>query len=127
MAFATIDYSGYKETLVYNKIICDDVEYASGDFIKDWYDLMQDIYKHQKYDHVVFSSSLEHFFFDGAWYDSAYLKEISEGVWELLYIDRENMTMLEQHNIYDGGIEFFVPDGTQMTWEEYKQAYKDSL
>jgi hypothetical protein len=122
-----IEYSGYKDTLVYEKIKCGDVEYASGDFIKDWHDLNFDIYKHQKYDHIVFSSSLDHFFFDGADYDSAYLMNIKDDVWELVYIERNDMSLLEEHDIVDRGIEIFVPSGTKMTWEEYKQAYKDNL
>lgn len=123
IAVGSIEYSGYKETLVYEKIKCGEVEYTSGDFIKDWYDLMLDIYKHQRYDHIVFSSSLNDFFFDGADYDSAYLAEIKPDVWEFIYgIDDGNIEYLISNSI-----EFFVPNGTKMTWEEYKQAYKNNL
>lgn len=127
IAVGSIEYSGYKETLVYEKIKCDEIEYVSGDFIKDWYDLMLDIFKYRKYEHVVFSSTLDHFFFDGADYDSAYLINVKDDFWDLIYIDSESMLLLDEHNIVDKGVEIFIPSGTKMTWEEYKLAYKDNL
>lgn len=126
MSVVHINYEGCNETLKYQNVTCDEVVYESGDFIKDWYDLMKDYLKESKYEHIVCSSSVDHFFFDGANYDSAYLT-LEDGIWNFKYIDIENMTILEQHLIVDSGVEYFVPNGTRMTWNEFKLAYENAL
>lgn len=128
MSVGSINYEGVNETLVYQNLTCDGVVYESGDFVKDWNALMRDYLKEQKYDYVVFSSSFDHFFFDGADYDVAYLFSYlvdGEGVWEL--IDAKNHKRFKELNIInldEDCFKFYLPKGVKMTWEEFKEYCK---
>ena len=90
-------------------------EFASGDFVKDWYDCMKfiifsDISLNEP---ICNSSSVDHFIMDGAPYVSAYLLP-EEGNTQLSYEYSERK------------LEFFVPRGTKPTWKELKKLCDDS-
>ena len=100
--------------------------FKSGNFVKDWWDLRK--YQIQKLSksepHFSHSSTVDHFIMDGAPYDSAYLHMVDDKA-VLKYVDRTKKNYLyEQQDVYEGGIEFFVPEGTQPTWEELKEMCK---
>lgn len=90
-------------------------EFDSGNFVKDWFDLIKFIIQElsNTESHFVGSSSVDHFFMDGAdeLYDEAFLntetdnpKLVYEFDWDL--------------------IKLYVPKGTQPTWEELKELCK---
>src|SRR5690606_16097134 len=99
-----ISYDNLKSKKVFN----------SGNFVKDWFDCIKFcILELPDGNHpIVHSSSVDHFFMDGAKYDSAYLitNDASKKVY-LSYPAKDEDT---------DGIELFVPDGTKPTWEELK-------
>lgn len=131
-AIIRINYDeGNKRNLGYESVelSCTDENnsktFSSGDFIKDWYDMrkytatvLSDIE-----DYLVHSSSVDHFIMDGAPYDSAYLHIIDDKP-VLKYFDRTDPQWYLQ-GVDEGGIEFFVPENTQPTWEELKNKYRD--
>ena len=90
--------------------------FDSGNFIKDWFDLMKFIITElqDSESHFVGSSDVDHFFMDGAdeLYDSAYLVFNVQEKKHILYYGRVREVQ--------EGIEFHVPKGTQPTWEELK-------
>ncbi len=97
--------------------------FATGNFIKDWYDMRKftafELSDSEPY--FCHSSSVDHFIMDGAPYDSAYLHMIDDKP-VLKYLDRsDSLWFINQRDIVDNGIEFFVPEGTQPTWEELKK------
>lgn len=96
--------------------------FASGNFIKDWYDMRKFIIFNLSNElYFYHSSSVDHFIMDGAPYDSAYLHTIDEKP-VLKYLDRsDSLWFFNQRGIVDNSIEFFVPEGTQPTWEELKK------
>ena len=101
--------------------------FNSGDFVKDWWYMrkfmIQNLLDAEMY--FTHSSSVDHFIMDGAPYDSAYLHTTDEGKPIFKYLDRTDPNFLDsQHEIYEEGIEFFVPEGTQPTFEELKEKYK---
>ena len=103
--------------------------FNSGNFVKDWWDMRKFQIKElsDSEPHFSHSSSVDHFIMDGAPYDSAYLHMVDGLVVRavLKYVDRTDPQYLwSQQDIYEGGIEFFVPKGTQPTWEELKEMYK---
>jgi len=101
-----ISYNGLKDKKIFN----------SGDFVQDWYDCNYFIIDELSDKEYGFSnsSSVDHFIMDGAPYESTYLKEGDDKKWFLDYeYDHQNQ-----------GIEFFVPEGTKPTWEEFKGKYK---
>jgi hypothetical protein len=100
--------------------------FNSGNFVKDWWDMRKFQIQFIIDDDFIFchSSSVDHFIMDGAPYDSAYMHVIDEKP-VLKYVDRTDKNYLwTQRDIYEGGIEFFVPKGTQPTWEELKEICK---
>jgi hypothetical protein len=101
--------------------------FDSGNFIKDWWNcrkfMIQDLGDTEQ--HWSHSSTVDHFIMDGAPYDSAYLHMVDDKA-VLKYVDRTDpQYLITQQHIYDGGIEFFVPEGTQPTWEELKETCKN--
>ena len=123
MAVYGINYDeGNKENLGYKSV---DISYGnlkeqkvfdSGNFVKDWFDLMKFIITVLRKIEMNFigSSSIDHFFMDGAKYDKAYLVLVNEN----------NKTVLEYDLEYEDGIVFYVPEGTKPTWEELKEMCK---
>lgn len=122
MAVISIDYNdGNKKDLGYKGI---DVSYNnlkskkkfdSGNFVKDWYDCIKFcITKIQNSEPIIHSSSVNHFFMDGAKYDSAYLVVTKEKT--SLSYDSEN---------HGENIELFVEENTTPTWEELRKICGD--
>ena len=131
MSVIRINYTGYKETLKYLNVECDDVIYNSGDFVVDWFNLYTDYIVNNKFSYLSGSSSIDHFIMDGAPFDVAYLYRIDKvnDTWELMYIN-DDMDLLLQNDIINKGIEFFVPENNHMTWQELKlycKSYKYGL
>ena len=129
MNVVRINYDGYKETLKYLSVECNKTLYESGDFIKDWYTLMKDYIVNEMYDGLICSSSVDHFFFDGADYDSCRLQVDDDGKAELIYIDLTSVAMGSEDwfklvDIEDNAIEFFTPKDSKMTWNELKEYCK---
>jgi len=91
--------------------------FASGNFVKDWFDMrkfmIQELFETEL--HFSQSSSVNHFIMDGAPYDSEYL----------VYDEKEEKYVLKYGSEWcDKGIEFFVPEHTQPTWDELKEMCK---
>jgi hypothetical protein len=125
--FVTIIYDeGNEENLGYEKVSLsvdkEIVLFESGNFIKDWYNLNKTLANAKESFPVSFSSSVDHFIMDGAPYDSAYLHMIDDKP-VLKYIDRSDPNWFLTD--IDSGIEFFVPENTQPTWEELKKMCTD--
>lgn len=100
--------------------------FNSGNFIKDWFDAKKffQLELMDKEPYLSGSSTCDHFFMDGAKFDSAYL-HIVDGKPVLKYINTSDENwVITQRDVYDNGWEFFVEPGTQPTWEELKQKYK---
>ena len=94
--------------------------FGSGNFIKDWFNAKKKYtLELQKTDpYLAGSSCVDHFFMDGANYDSAYLHIIDDKP-VLKYIDRTKPDRYKSDDV--NGSEFFVEEGTTPTWEELKQ------
>lgn len=93
-----ISYSNLKKTKIFN----------SGSFVKDWYDCNKFVItKLSGKEHIMHSSTVNHFIMDGAKFDSAYLIEVEE-----------KPALVYKYN--DEGIEFFVVKGTKPTWLELR-------
>jgi len=129
MAVISISYNeGNKKNLGYKSVsITDKLKrkvFKSGNFVQDWYDAIM-FYSIKLPDDTLLShsSSVNHFIMDGAKFDSAYL-HIENAMPVLKYIDESDPNYIfTQRNIYEGGIEFFVPKGERPTWEELKEMY----
>lgn len=101
--------------------------FNSGNFIKDWFDAKrfydENISVEDPY--LSDSSSCNHFFMDGAKFDSAYLHFMDDKP-VLKYIDTTDEYYFQtQREIYENGWEFFVIEGTKPTWEELKEMCKN--
>jgi hypothetical protein len=97
------------------------LEFNSGNFIKDWYDAKKKYTEDDDDPVFCHSSSVDHFFMDGANYDSAYL-HVVEGKPVLKYLDRTKDDWYID-SIGDGW-EFFVNEGETPTFEELKEICK---
>ena len=95
---------------VYLRIKEENKQFSSGNFVKDWYDAMKYFINSEFEEHLSFSSTVDHFISDGAPYDSAYLKFKDDKPYLTNRYDDENI-----------GIEFFIPENTTPTWEEFKK------
>ncbi len=122
MAVVNIDYNdGNKKDLGYRSI---DVSYNnlkskkvfdSGNFVKDWYDCIKFcITKIQNIEPIMHSSSVNHFFMDGAKYDSAYL-----------VVTKEKTSLSYDSEMHGENIELFVEENTTPTWEELRKICGD--
>ena len=97
--------------------------FNSGNFIKDWFNCKEYYAKNILVEdpYLSSSSSCDHFFMDGAKFDSAYLHFVDDKP-VLKYIDTSDENyILTQRDIYEGGWEFFVIEGTKPTWDELKE------
>lgn len=108
----------------------EDLEFKSGNFVKDWYDAKKkymEVMDEEPY--LSASSDVNHFQGDGGKFDSAYLHIIDDKP-VLRYCtwadDSRDMIerLIENREIYEKGWEFFVPEGTKPTWEELKEMCK---
>ena len=90
--------------------------FASGNFVKDWYDILKFVIQNILDSELAIchSSSVDHFIMDGAPYDSTYLRTDDKG------------KPYFQYEWNDEAIEFFVAKGTQPTFEELKKLCDDS-
>jgi len=104
-----ISYDSLKKKKIFN----------SGNFIKDWYDLVKFIIMElgETESHFIGSSSTDHFFMDGAdkLYDEAYLIDAT--------VDGETKSVLS-YEYDEDTIKFYVPIGTRPTWGELKEMCK---
>jgi len=107
--------TGYKLVDISYDNLKKEKKFDSGNFVKDWYDLIKWIMHADLNEPIIGSSSVDHFIMDGAPYDSSYLKFNEEKKPYLSY----------EHDYSDEGIEFFVPKGTQPTWEELRKLCDD--
>ena len=105
--------------------------FDSGNFIKDWFNAKKffQLELMDKEPYLSGSSTCDHFQMDGAKFDSGYLHFIEDKpvLRYCTYQDdsRDKMDILiENRDIYENGWEFFVPEGTQPTWEELKEMCK---
>jgi len=119
MSVIGINYDGDKKKISYLSV---DISYghpreekvfATGNFVKDWFDMRKFMIQEltDTEFHFSLSSSVDHFIFDGAPFNSAWLKIVDDK--PVLIYDYE-----EDH------MEFFVPEGTKPTWEELKEMCK---
>jgi hypothetical protein len=94
-------------------------EFASGNFVKDWYYMRKFMIQNlsDTEHNFCYSSSVDHFIMDGAPFDSAILKFKADNT---PYLDYAHDYLLGG----DNGIEFFVEKNTQPTWEELKEICK---
>lgn len=99
--------------------------FNSGNFIKDWYDAKEFFARNLvETEHLSGSSTCDHFFMDGAKFDSAYLHMNGDNA-ELKYIDyTDELWYINQREIDENGWEFFVIEGTKPTWAELKEMCK---
>ena len=88
--------------------------FASGDFVKDWYDATKYFIQHllDTEGHLSESSTVDHFIMDGAPYDSGYM-EVEDGKGVLYY------------GTSTRGLEFFVKEDTTPTWDELRELCGD--
>lgn len=99
-------------------------KFKSGNFVKDWFDSRKYIIEKLFDDSFhVHSSSLDNFIMDTKKYDSAYLHMIKDKP-ILKYFDRTKKDWFITQRDIEEGIEFFVNDGEQPTWEELKKYVK---
>lgn len=150
MAFISISYDegSNKPDLGYKSVnVCygDNKKkiFDSGDFVKDWYYmrkfLITEISNIESY--FSYSSSVDHFIMDSAKFDSAYLI-VNDDITELKYPSNipvikntKNNTkeeqqkflqyLVEDNDIDENGIEFFVPENTKPTWAELRKMCGD--
>jgi hypothetical protein len=96
--------------------------FASGDFIKDWYNAKKKYGEFiDKEPFLSQSSSCNHFQSDGGHFDCAYLHVINEKP-VLKYVDTtEPDWVFSQRDVFENGWKFFVKEGEKQTWEELKE------
>lgn len=87
-------------------------EFNTGDFVKDWFNCNKHIALLDMEEPIAHSSSVDHFFMDGAPYRSAYLHIYSGD------------PVLEYEYSEDNLGELFVPEGELWTWEDLKNYCK---
>ena len=95
-----------------------EIEFKSGDFVKDWYDCTKHIIENVvDTEPVLHSSSVDHFIMDGAKFDSLWLVNTEKEKWDLV----------KYKDIPDGkqGVEFFVEEGTTPNWKELRKICGD--
>jgi len=154
MAVISISYSegnnkslNYKSVKISYNILKKNKKFSSGNFVKDWYNLMKFIIENDLWNKEIIShsSSVDHFIMDGAPYDSAYLhmennnpilkytEKINEEELKIFLKEKyktkkqkeEAERRIRLNKIFfekeiTDGIEFFVPKNTKPTLEELK-------
>ena len=93
--------------------------FNSGNFIKDWYFAKKKYLNEFSNDDEFFShsSSVDHFIMDGAKFDTAYLHMDNDIPLLKYFINGHGK---EDWSVIDGW-EFFVEEGTTLTWDELKK------
>lgn len=136
MAFITINYNeegrqpdlGYKSVEVSVGMSQNKGSvrtFDSGDVVKDWFNAIKFVLENiSDGEPISHSSSVDHFISDGAnKVDSAYLHTNKVKTGELLYLSENTADWINDSHIW-GGIELFVPEGEQWTWEQLKEYCK---
>lgn len=124
MAYININYNEGGEPLNYQNVTIGSMlnnnskVFESGDFVKDWFNVIKCYFQEMGDEPLLSSSSVDHFFMDGADYDDAYL-HFENDMPVLKYVDRNNKNWYNDPIVE--GIELFVEPGTQPTWEELKE------
>jgi hypothetical protein len=127
----------------YNKLENNDIEYKSiivsrlnnnetmfnsGDFVKDWYNVIKHCLNNLENEHISYSSSVDSFVIDGAPYDSAYLYLDENEKPILFYPDNINPEKIKESNEFlhskKDKIELFVNRGEKLSWEQLKDKCK---
>jgi hypothetical protein len=127
MAYININYNEGGEPLNYQNVTIGSMlnnnskVFESGDFVKDWFNVIKCYFQEMGDEPLLSSSSVDHFFMDGADYDGAYL-HFENDMPVLKYVDRNNKNWYNDPIVE--GIELFVEPGTQPTWEELKEYCK---
>ncbi len=122
MAFISINYDdgntdnlGYQSVeITYDKETCNR-KFDTGDFVKDWFHALKWLITKCENENIVHSTSVNHFIMDGAPYTSVYLMSDKKG---------NNYFYYGRVREVQEGIEFFVPKGSQPTWDELKNICK---
>lgn len=99
---------GYEAVFVYFGL--QEKLFNTGDFVRDWYDAMKFIIKDESVVNEFpwgHSSSVDHFFMDGAPYDRLRLVPHPDDTFTLEDVSE--------------GLSFFVHEGTTPTWEELRE------
>ena len=117
MSFTTINYEegnqdSYESVEIHD--FNDNIKiFDGGDFVKDWWDLMKYLITELTDEpfHTC-SSSVDHFHMDGDNYDSMYLNF------------REDESPYLSPDYREEAYEFFVPKGTNFTWEQLTEYCK---
>jgi len=99
----------YGEHMEFNKL------FNSGDFVKDWYFLNKFIIDNllENEYHISYSSSVDHFLSCGNKYESVHLVHIKGNKWEFV--------KMKDLKPSQGGLEFFIENGSDITWEKMKK------
>lgn len=98
--------------------------FNTGNFVKDWFDAKKKyLQEFSKREFLSGSSSCDHFFMDGAKFDSAYLHVVDD-VPVLKYLDKTDPHWFRTQEDIFNGLEMFVPSDTQPTWDELKEMCK---
>lgn len=110
MAVISIDYNepNTKEYMGVGLYVKgEDFNFNTGNFPADWYLANRHFARnYQDEPYLVHSSSVDHFFMDGADYDTAYL-----------YVDGD-VGALQYERDHRERMEFYVEPGTRPTWKE---------
>ncbi len=108
--------------------------YNSGDFVKDWYNAKRYYIRYAQDDdpHFSHSSSVDHFFMDGANFTPAYLHVVDELYVENGEAKKRRIGVLKYHGDEPKqevveGFEYFIPKGRRWTWEELKAYVKKGI
>lgn len=128
MGIIRINYDEFdKDSYESVEIKCGDQNkvFNTGNFVKDWFDMQKFIASEELNEtYWSYSSSVDHFITDGAPYDYGYLHCQNDG-YILKYLDRTDPKWYETQSDISEGIEFFVPENTQPTWNELKEMCSD--
>ncbi len=90
--------------------------FNSGNFVKDWFDLVKFIINElsETESHFVGSSDVDQFFLDGG-----------DKLYDKAYLNTTNSASELKYKLVDwDSIKFYVNAGTQPTWEELKEICK---
>ena len=102
-------YTGVKVFMKNNEV----KNFDTGDFVKDWYDCtkfcMTEVMGKE---HIMHSSSVNHFIMDGANFDSYYLAAVDS---EVILTKKFE------------GIEMFVEKDKEYTWHELRKRCNDEI
>lgn len=110
----TINYDIVENKVQYYSINISDgsfeYQFETGSFVKDWFTAIQFLLDNN-IDNIASSSTLDHFFMDGAEYDEIYF-----------YIENKRGFLTKQK--VKGSIKYYIEKDTFLQWEDFKNKYK---